>query len=65
MATGCRAVGMIRTSMRWQTGFQGRWAAGQEDQNGERWGAASKWGRTEEEAGGREPPAAALGHGPR
>lgn len=26
--------------------------------------SASKWGRTEEEAGGREPSAAALGHWP-
>lgn len=52
---------MTGTSMRWQTGFQGRWAAGQEDHHGERRGTASKWGRTEEEAGGREPPAATLG----
>lgn len=52
---------MIGTSMRWQTGFQDRWAAGQEDHHGERRGTVSKWGRTEEEAGGREPPAATLG----
>lgn len=63
MAKGCRAVGMVSTSMRWQTGFQGRGAAGQEGQDGAG-RAASKWGRTEEEAGGREPPAAALGRGP-
>lgn len=35
LAKGCRAVGMIGTSMRWQTGFQGGWAASQEGQHGE------------------------------
>lgn len=45
---------MTGTSMRWQTGFPGRWAARQEGQNGARRGATSKWSRTEE-AGSRLP----------
>ena len=45
---GCRAVGMTGTSMRWQTGFPGRWAARQEGQNGARRGATSQWSRAEE-----------------
>lgn len=36
---------MIGTSMRWQTGFQGGWAAGQEGQHGERRGISVQMGQ--------------------